>query len=306
MLRRAIFEQLAAHEADEMDLIIDVRNRQRQRLHARAALLTVGEDRVGVRGRIHLLDHDVEQALRERLVGLEDEVALLRHAQIGSSAQHELARATEQRATVAAFLDEHTPVIDTTVGRPPAGGADWSLADAPLKLLDDADRCYTSFRAGLVEAVDVIVDSELLVGGVANEPHAVAQVVVPGVGPVIAEGGELAEFELVEHDPEAVAQVAAFVADVRMIGRAAELLTQRLRLAALQQSTGHPRDWLFGARLRRRDARNSLDRSRAVHAALAELAEFNRAELNRAEFNRAELNGTEFNGTEFNGTEITE
>ena len=246
----AILDELAAHEADEMDLIIDVRNRQRQRRQLRAEMLTIDEDRVGVRARIHLLDRDVERPLRERLLELEDEVALLRHAQIGAGIEHELARATEQRATLAGFLDDHTPVVDTTVGRPPAGGVDWSLADVPLKLLDHADRCHTALRAGVVEAVDNIVDSELLVAGQAD-----------------------ADFELAEHDPDAVAEVAAFVADVRMIGSAAELLRERLRLAAMRQSTEHPRDWLLGARLRRRDARHALDRSRAVHAALAELAE---------------------------------
>ena len=65
--------------------------------------------------------------------------------------------------------------------------------------------------------------------------------------------------------------MSAFVADVRMIGSAAEQLRERLRLAALRRSVEHPRDWLLGTRLRRRDARHALDRSRAVHAALAEL-----------------------------------
>lgn len=252
----AILDELAAHEADEMDLIIDVRNRQRQRRRLRAQLLTVDDDRAGVSARIHLLDPAVERPLRERLMELEDELALLRHARLDAPhVRHELARASEQRATVAAFLDERTPLIDTSVGRAPAGGTDWSLADVPLTMLDDADSSYAVLRAGLVEAVDNVVDSELLVVSTADFGS------VHGV----------ADLQLVEHDPDAVAEVSAFVADVRMIGSAAEQLRERLRLAALRRSVEHPRDWLLGTTLRRRDARHALDRSRAVHAALAEL-----------------------------------
>ena len=256
MLRMAIFDELAAHEADEMDLIDDVRNRQRHRRRLRAVLLTVDDgDRVGVRARIHLLEADVERPLRERLTDLEDELALLRHAQLDlPHLERELTRAAAQRATVGEFLDERTPVVDTAVGRPPAGGADWSLADVPLETLEVAERSYAGLRAGLVEAVDNIVDSELLVVGARGGP-----------------GDDTTELFLVEHDPDAVAQVAAFVTEVRMIGTASELLRERLRLAALRRSVDNPRDWLLGARLRRRDARNALDRSRAVHSALAEL-----------------------------------
>jgi len=255
MLRMANLDELAAHEADEMDLIIDVRNRQRRRRQLRAELLTADGDRVGVRARIHLLEAEVEHQLRERLTALEDALALLRHAQLDAPhLEHELARVTAQRATAAEFLDERTPVVDTTVGRPPAGGADWSLADVPLAALDVAETSYAALRDGLVEAVDNVVDSELLV-------------VSGGRGP----GDDIAELTLVEHDPDAVAQVVAFVTDMRMIGSAADLLRERLRLAALRRSVDNPRGWLLDERMRRRDARNALDRSRAVHAALAEL-----------------------------------
>lgn len=260
MVRNAMLHELAAAEADEMALLSGVRNRQRQRRRLRAALLTVDEDRVGVRARIHLLDPEVEQPLRARLTDLEDELALRRHARL--DAPHtaaELARTVEQRDVVVAYLDEHTPVVDITVGRAPAGGADWSLADAPRNIIDQADRCHAELRAGLVEAVDNLVDSELVTTG----PSA-------RVGSARA-AGAIADLELVEHDPDAVAEVGAFVADVRMIGSAAEQLRERLRLAALRGSVEQPRDWLLGASLRRRDARHALERSRAVHAALAEL-----------------------------------
>jgi len=264
MLRMAIFDELAAHEADEMDLITDVRNRQRHRRLLRAELLTIEGDRVGVRVRIHLLAADVESPLRQRLRELEDELALLRHAQHDvPNIEVELTRATEQRTTLAAFLDEHTPVVSAMVGRAPAGGDDWSLTDVPLSTLDDADRNYTALRRALVEAVDNMVDSELLTTTGRARVFEQAQ-------------PALAVLELAEHDVDAVAEVRAFVTDVRMIATAADLLRDRLRLAAMRRSVEHPRDWLLGTRLRRRDARHALERSRAVHAALTELAAIER------------------------------
>jgi len=258
----AILEQLAAHEADEMDLIIDVKGRQNERGRLRAAMLAVDEDRVAVRARIHLLDQEVERPLRKRLVALEDELALLRHARLDTEQlANELARATEQRAIAAAFLDERTPVLDTTIGRPPAGGADWSLADVPVSMLDDAARCCRDLRAGLVGAVDTVVDSELLALRLAGDRP-----------------DGMVELDLTDHDPDAVAQVAAFVADVRMIGAVAEQVAARLRLAALRASVDRPSDWRLAAGLRRRHARHALDYSRAVHAALAEVNKL--AELN--------------------------
>ena len=191
-------------------------------------------------------------------------MALLRHAQHDApNIEAELTRATEQRTTLAAFLDEHTPVVSAMVGRAPAGGDDWSLTDVPLSTLDDADRNYTALRRALVEAVDNVVDSELLT---TTGRARVSERAEP----------ELAVLELAEHDVDAVAEVRAFVTDVRMIATAADLLRDRLRLAAMRRSVEHPRDWLLGTRLRRRDARHALERSRAVHAALTELAAIER------------------------------
>lgn len=261
MLRMAIFDELAADEADEMVLITDVRSRQRHRRRLRAELLVAEGDRVGVQARLHLLAADVERPLRQRLCELEDELALLRYA---PQREPQLTRVAEQRDAVAAFLDQHTPVIAVAVGRAPAGGDDWALTDVPLSILDAADRHYTALRTALVAAVDDVVDSELLAFSETKW------------SPLV----DHAELELTEHDPDAVAAVQAFVADVRTLGAAADLLRVRLRLAALRGSIENPRDWLLGARLRRRDARNALERSRAIHAALAEVAMLDRpAEL---------------------------
>ena len=262
MLRMAIFDELAADEADEMDLITDVRNRQRHRRRLRAELLTNEGGRVAVRACLHLLPGDVERPLRQRLRELEDELALLRYT---PNRQLELVRVVEQRDALAAFLDEHTPVIVTAVGRAPAGGPDWSLTDVPLPILDAAERHYAALRAALVAAIDNVVDSELLAFSEAEWlPHGDHAEL------------EITELEITEHDPDAVAALQAFVADVRTIGAATNLLRDRLRLAALRGSIENPRDWLLGARLRRRDARNALERSRAIHAALAEVAMLDR------------------------------
>jgi hypothetical protein len=255
-MRMATFDGLEADEADEMAMVLDVRERQSRRRRLRTELLTIEGDRVGVAARIHLLGCAVERELGERLVVLEDELALLRHCPPDASRRDgELARAEQQRTLVHSLIAGGSCAVDTVIGRPPTRGADWSLADLPWALLNEANLYHARLRDELVETVDNIIDADLLVlrTGRAGSPDGIA------------------EFDLAEHDLEAVAQVTAFAVDVEALAAYAEQSHARLRFIALRRSVEHPRDWLLNATLRRREARRALDRSRAVHAALAEI-----------------------------------
>jgi hypothetical protein len=242
-----------AVDDDELALALEMRDRQAEQRRLRAQVLTDLGERVEVRCRLHLLDADAEAMLLGRLREFDDRLAVLRHCCDHTDRLAVEARDETHRLQIALAAQADTVVVELAVaiGRPPRGGADWSLGDVPAAALDDIADAWAALRRDLVRVVDHLVSSDL----------------VRAVG---ASQG-MVDVVLREHDAESVERVRAFIAEVRRLDELAVRCTERVRRIALRSAHAHPRNWLAQNQLRSRQAREALDMVRAVHAARAEL-----------------------------------
>lgn len=238
---------------DELALVMEMRDRQADQRRLRAEVLTDLGERVEVRCRLHLLEADAEAMLLGRMRELDDQLAVMRHCIDRTDHRVVEVRNETHRHQVALGAQVDTVVVELAVaiGRPPRGGADWSLADVPAAVLDDIADAWAALRCDLVRVVDHLVSSDLARSA--------------------GTSGGMVDVVLREHDAESVARVRAFVAEVRRLDDLALRCAERVRRIALRSAHAQPRNWLAQNQLRSRQAREALDVVRAVHAARAEL-----------------------------------
>ena len=243
----------------ELAQVMEMRERQADQRRLRAALLSDLGERVEVHCRLHLLDADAEAMLLGRLRELDDRLAVMRHCidRTGHRLTELHDETRRHQAALAAHVETVVVELVVAIGRPPRGGADWSLADVPAPALDNIAKAWAGLRRDLVRVVDHLVSSDLARS--------------------VGTSGGMVDVVLREHDAESVAQVRAFVAEVRRLDDLAVRCTERIRRIALRSAYSQPNNWLAQNQLRSRQAREALDVVRAVHAARAELEIFTRS-----------------------------
>lgn len=237
--------------------IADLRMRYAGRSAMRRAIMSGDADRVHVVACLHLLDPRLDRRLSDQLLATDERLSILRFCRTDTDphARAEHDRVSRKRAAIECVLDEGYCSVDVAIGRAPGGGDDWSLTDVPLADIEAAQRQFARLRRELVGTVDALIDGELLRPRVQLNP---------------TNGGVL-EFELIDSDVDAVGRVRAFVTHVALLGAAADDLREQLRFAALVRTSGPQRDWMTGGEMRRRESRDSLDRLRAYHGAMADV-----------------------------------
>src|SRR5829696_6844717 len=141
---------LPCDDSDEREVLLEARRRMRDDRELGSAILTIGDGRVTVRCRLHLLEPAAEAAVRRELLRVDSDIALLRHGRDDADGRDRLHTATHRHGELERELAQSVVELDVTGGPPAVAGGEWTLADLPWNVVDIAHERSAVLRRQLV------------------------------------------------------------------------------------------------------------------------------------------------------------